>query len=99
LPIVLILSGHFSVLGIVWLRGAKQGLKRDQSCSDGQGWSPLVFKNVQADRTGLGADIWMPYLCVELHFWWFERVVLRNLNVDIKDSSLVRGVRLKMKFG
>ena len=40
----------------------------------------------------------MPNLSIELHFRWFERVVLGNLYVDIKDSALVAAVMRPKNF-
>ena len=37
-------------------------------------------------------DIWMPNFSVELHFGWFEWIVLGNLNVNIENTTLVAAV-------
>lgn len=97
-PITLILSCDLSVLRIIWFRSTQKRLQRDQSCSDCQSGCPFVLQNIQANCSSLGTDVWMPYLCVELHLWRLKWVVLRNLNVYIEDASFVRGVTL-IKFG
>ena len=34
----------------------------------------------------------MPYFGIKLHLWRFERVVLRNLDIDHKSTSLVASI-------
>ena len=36
----------------------------------------------------------MPYLRVELHLWWLEWIVWRNVDVHVEDASLVASVFL-----
>lgn len=49
LQIVFVHLGDDRILRVIWLWGAQQGLKRNQSRADGQRWRPLVLQNVQAD--------------------------------------------------
>lgn len=93
------MSGHLCVLRIIWLWRAQQGLQGDQGSSDRQGWSPLVFEDIQANSPGLGADVWMPYLGIELHLGWFEGVLLGDDDVDLENAALVAGVFLYSQQG
>ncbi len=95
LPISFILTCHFSILWIIWLGTAKESLERNECSTDGQCRRPLVLQDVEANSSGLGADVWVPYFCVELHLWWLEWVVWWNVDVHVKRSSFVTSVFLK----
>lgn len=34
----------------------------------------------------------MPDFCFEFHFWWLVRILRREGDIDLEESSLVRGV-------
>jgi len=36
----------------------------------------------------------MPYLSVELHLWWLEWIIWRNLNIYYEYASLIRRIFL-----
>ena len=52
---------------LTWLRSAEKSLQGDQGSSDGQGGGPLVLQDIEADRSGLRADVRVPDLCEEFH--------------------------------
>ena len=78
--VLLILSGHHSILGIVRLRSCQQSLDTEQNCPEGHGCGPLVLENVQADGSRHTGDVGVPDLGDEAHFgrvewvgvWYFD---------------------------
>lgn len=95
LPISLILACNLSILWIIWLGTAEKCLQRNERGSDSERRRPLILENIEADGSGLRADIWMPYLRIELHLGWLEGVVGRDVDVHIEDASLVACVFLQ----
>ena len=69
-------------------------MQGNQSSADGEGRSPLILQDVQADCTSLRANIRVPDLGVELHLGRLEWIVRRNGNVNIKDATFVACVFL-----
>ena len=94
LPIRFILSCDFGILWIIRLGTAEKSLKRNECSSNRQCRRPLVLEDVEANCSGLRADVGVPYFSVELHLRWFERVVRRNGDVHVKCSSFVARVFL-----
>ena len=88
----LVLASHFSVLRVIGLRRAEQRLKRDKGGPDRQRWGPFVLQDIEADGTGLGADVRVPDFSVELHLGRFEWVVGRDVDIDVEDAAFVAGV-------
>ena len=50
-----------------------------------------MIKDIQTLQA-LICNVWMVYRCDEFYLWRFERVLLRELNVDIESTSFVRAV-------
>ena len=90
----LVLTGHLRVLRIIGLRRAEQRLQGNERCPDRQRRGPLVLQDVEADRTGLRANIRMPDLSVELHLGRLERIIRRDGNINVEDATFVASVFL-----
>ena len=94
LPVCLILACDLRILRIIWFWTTQQCLQWDECGSNCQSGSPLVLQNIEADSASLWADIWMPYLCVELHLWRLKWVIWWNVDVHVEDSTFVACVFL-----
>ena len=51
----------------------------------------MILEDVQAD-TAVGVDIWVVDSCAEGYFWWLERIVHWEVNVQEEEASGIRGV-------
>lgn len=89
LDVAFILFGDNSVLRIIRLRAAHKGLDAEKGGSDAQSRRPFVLKDVQADNSGNGTNVWMPDLGVEFHFWWLVWILVWNHNVNLELSSFI----------
>lgn len=45
----------------------------------GQSRTPLVSQDIQAYAT-VGIDVWVIDASSEVYFWWFERIIGREMN-------------------
>lgn len=94
LPISFILSCDFGILWIIGLGTAEQCLEGNQCSSDGQRRRPLVLQDIQANSSGLRADIRMPYFSIKLHLRWLEWVIGWNCDVNVERSAFVTSIFL-----
>lgn len=60
----------------------------------GKCWRPLCAQNVKANGT-ITVYVGMVNTCCECNFWWFERVVCREMYGQEKYASLVGTVDLQ----
>lgn len=91
-PILLVFGGHHCVLGVVGLGHAQQSLQGEEGSADGEGGRPLVLEDVEADGPGLGGDVGVPDLGLELHLGGFVGVLGGEDDVDLEEAALVGGV-------
>ena len=77
---------------IVGLGGAQESLQRNQRSSDSQGRGPLVLQNIETNGSISTTDIWMPDLSNEFHDRRLERVLLRDVDINIKSSVLIHSI-------
>lgn len=60
---------------------------------DGQSRTPLVSQDIKA-YTSVGVDIWVIDARSEVYFWWFERIVGREMNRQKEDTTRVGALTL-----
>jgi len=94
LAIALVLPCDLSVLRVIWLCSTKQSLQGNKRCSNGESRRPFVFQDVKANSSSLGGNVWMPYFSVKLHLGWLERIIRRNLDINLENSANVWGIVL-----
>lgn len=88
-------------LRIVRFGGGEERLETDERGTDGEDGGPLIFQDVEtyeslqqvspADNCGSGdslrGNVWMIDFCYEPHFRRFERILIRDLNVNFVHSA------------
>ena len=80
-------------VGLVEERG-----DREEHLGDGQRGAPLVLQDVQADRAVL-VDVAVVDLRRELALRRLERVIGGEVNLQVKDASLIRCIRRASDHG
>lgn len=73
---------------IIWVGVSQQWWNWQQDFWNGQSWWPLIFQNVQTDWS-VCVDIWVIDFCSEVNFWWSERIISWEVNVQKEDSSWI----------
>jgi len=56
---------------LTWLRSTEKSLQGDQGSPNGEGGGPLVLQDIEADGSGLRADVRVPDLCEEFHLPYY----------------------------
>merc|ERR1740139_300638 len=69
-----------------------QRRQREEHFGDRQSWAPLVFQNVQADRT-IGIYVAMVDLRGEVELWRLEGIIRRKVNIQEEATASVRRIR------
>ena len=90
--IVLVLSGHHRVLGVVWLRNAQKSLQGEQGGANGECGRPLVLEDVETDGPSLRGNVGVPNFSIKFHLGWLVGVLWGQLNVDLVETSFVGSV-------
>ena len=55
----------------------------------------MIFKNVQTNAAR-AVYVRVIYLSLKGNFWWFERIIRREMNVHVVDTSTIRAVWLQI---
>jgi len=93
---IVLLSVGFEEFGnlrhqwVIWIRLVEQAANRKEYLADGQGGTPIVLQNVQANAT-LSVHIAMIDFGDKTDLWWFERIIGWELEFKIEDAICVRG--------
>ena len=61
---------------------------RQQHLGDREAWAPVVLEDVKADTT-VGIDVRVVHLRRESYLWWLERIVCREVDVEVKRAATV----------
>lgn len=55
-------------------------------------WAPSCFQYVQTDFTSLEMNVWVENFGLETHIWSYQRILLRHLEYNLKNTTLKRCV-------
>ena len=76
---------------VIWVGVGQQGADGKQNLGDGEGGRPLVFEDVEADRT-IAVDVHVINFRCERNLWRLEGVVGWEVDVQEEHTLMVRGV-------
>lgn len=80
-------------MGIISILNGLKNVQVDYTFRDGQSGTPLVSQDIKA-YTSVGVDVWVIDASSEIYFWWFERIVGREMNRQKKDTTRVWALTL-----
>ena len=76
---------------VIWVGVGQQGADGKQNLGDGEGGRPLVFEDVEADRT-IAVDVHVINFRCERNLWRLEGVVGWEVDVQEEHALMVWGV-------